>query len=222
MAALLEIEDLTLSYPDGERQRPVFQGLSLTLAPGEILAVTGPSGCGKSSLLNLVAGTLLPDSGVIRLHLSGQPAVDVARLRSAGRAELRRRHLGYVFQFFNLVPTLTVAENIRLPLMLSRRLNLLDAALARLDTLGLGDRHDAFPAQLSGGEQQRVAIARALSHQPVLVLADEPTGNLDADNAIKVADLLWSEVRAAGAGLLLATHSERLAARADRRLELGR
>ncbi len=218
---LLTIDGLHKAYQDGATSRVVIKDLQLQLAPGEILAVTGPSGCGKSSLLNMIAGTLAPDGGEISLHLR-QQTLRYSSLDETGLAGLRRLHLGYVFQFFNLIPTLSVAENLRLPLVLSGRLHLLDEALARLEPLGLADRAQAMPAQLSGGEQQRVAIARALAHQPLLVLADEPTGNLDADNADQVARLLWQEVARTGASLILATHSQRLAAQAHRVLELGR
>jgi putative ABC transport system ATP-binding protein len=143
-------------------------------------------------------------------------------LSKRDRAAYRRRNVGYVFQFFNLVPTLTVAENVRLPLVLSGREELLDEALARLTDLGLGDRANDFPSRLSGGEQQRVAIARALAHHPSLVLADEPTGNLDATQAEQVIELLWRHTRGLNAALLVATHSERVAGAADRRIWLAR
>jgi putative ABC transport system ATP-binding protein len=220
VAALLELGAVSKRYRDGDRDRWVLRDLDLAIERGISLAVTGPSGCGKTTLLNLLAALLLPDHGNIQFYGAAGP-IALEGLDARARAAYRRREVGYVFQFFNLVPTLTVAENLRLPLELAGARELLPDALARLDALGLGDRADAFPAQLSGGEQQRVAIARALAHRPRLVLADEPTGNLDSDNAARVADLLWRETRAVGATLVIATHSQRIARRADRLLELS-
>lgn len=199
----------------------MLDGTSFTARHGECIALWGPSGSGKSTLLNILAGLVRPDAGEVLIcpaHAHGEIAVQALSATQATR--FRRRCLGYVFQFFNLVPTLTVAENIRLPLALNGLENTWPEAKARLDRLGLGDRLDAFPGVLSGGERQRVAIARALAHRPSIVLADEPTGNLDAVNTETVAALLFEAVRAEGATLLLATHDASLAARADRRIDL--
>ena len=220
MSRILEMEGLSKTYADGRGRRRVLDGVSATVDAGEVLAVRGPSGSGKTTLLNLVAGLLEPEAGALRLTVGGDTFA-LHTLDEAGRTGVRRSHMGYVFQFFNLVPTLTVKENVLLPLELNRRGDLTDRALARLADLGLGDRPDAFPEELSGGERQRVAIARALAHEPVLVLADEPTGNLDADNAALVAELLWREVRRLDGGLIIATHDTDIAGRADRTMEIG-
>ncbi len=221
MSAAISLKGVSKGFLDGERYREVFADFDLAVAPGEIVAVCGPSGSGKSTLLNLVAGLLVVDGGLLDLRHGG---VDypLHRLDEAARGAVRRRLVGYVFQFFNLIPTLNVLENVRFPLALNDRDDLLPQARERLRTLGLADRVDAFPDQLSGGERQRVAIARALAHEPPIVLADEPTGNLDAGNSEQVADMLWSEVERLGCVLLVATHSEAIAERAHRVVELGR
>ncbi|HEY5679655.1 MAG TPA: ABC transporter ATP-binding protein [Pseudomonadales bacterium] len=220
MNPVLSVAGLAKRYVDGSAERVVLAEVSLEVGPGEILAVCGPSGSGKSTLLSIVAGLVLPDAGLIELT-TPEGTLRIDGLSDAARADVRRRQLGYVFQFFNLVPTLTVRENVLLPLELTGRGHLRAAALQRLADLGMDDRLDDFPENLSGGERQRTAIARALAHEPVLVLADEPTGNLDGGNANLVTDLLWREVRAQGAALLLATHNEAVAARADHVLRLG-
>ena len=220
MSWILELAGVSLSYADGRARRRVLAGVDLSLSAGEVVALRGPSGSGKTTLLNLAAGLVLPDAGSVRLNTAGGVRT-VSGEDEAGRAACRRDHMGYVFQFFNLVPTLTVRENVLLPLELAGREALAERALARLETLGLGDRGDDFPERLSGGERQRVAIARALAHEPALVLADEPTGNLDAANAANVAGLLWQEVRRLGGALLVATHDEAIAARAARVVDLS-
>lgn len=200
-------------YVEGERSRAVLNDLNADFLRGEFAAVTGPSGCGKSTLLNLISGIDRPDAG--RIEIDGQA---VTGLPERERTVFRRLHIGFIYQSFNLIPTLTVLENICLPLALNghRAPHARDQALAMLDEVGLADRTDSYPDVLSGGEQQRIAIARALVHKPRLILADEPTGNLDAGSAASVAALLNSLVRAAGATLILVTHSEQLAALADR------
>jgi putative ABC transport system ATP-binding protein len=220
MSTILRVREVSKTFVDGRHRRRVLEGVSFDLRAGEVIVLRGPSGSGKTTLLNLVAGLLEPDSGTLQLTVAdGEFALH--QQDEAQRTRVRRAHMGYVFQFFNLVPTLTVRENVLLPLELNRRLDLRARALQRLEGLGLGDRGHDFPDQLSGGERQRVAIARALAHEPRLVLADEPTGNLDAENADLVADLLWREVRAVRGALLLATHDADIAARADRVIELG-
>lgn len=219
MSCILEIEGLTKTFADGRGRRRVLADVDLSVHSGEVVALRGPSGSGKTTLLNLVAGLITADQGQLRLHVDGVVRT-LSSLDDAARTEVRRAHMGYVFQFFNLVPTLTVRENVLLPLELNRRPELRPRALERLAGLGLEDHGDAFPEELSGGERQRVAIARALAHEPLLVLADEPTGNLDADNAARVAELLWREVRALGGGLLIATHDASIAGRADRVMEM--
>ena len=177
------------------------------------MALLGPSGSGKSTLLNLVSGIDTPDAGSIEID-----GVRVTELGERDRTLFRRSHIGFVFQFFNLLPTLTVEENLLLPLELKGRLDAAARGRARelLDHVGLADRAATFPDRLSGGEQQRVALARALVHEPALILADEPTGNLDSATGEKMLDLLDRLVRDAGRTLLAVTHSRDLAAHADR------
>ena len=206
-------------FGDGSRYRPVIDHFSLEVAAGESVALCGPSGSGKSTLLNLMAGLLPVDAGTLALRHEGR-SHELSQLSEAERTALRRRAVGYVFQFFNLVPTLTVLENVALPLALNNLDGRLPEAQRRLESLGLGDRLDAYPETLSGGEQQRVAIARALAHEPAIVLADEPTGNLDTRHSAQVADALFNEARRLGSALVVATHSAAVARRADRIVEL--
>ena len=216
---MLQVDGIAFQRADGAQVRHILRDVSFRLEPGQVAAVLGPSGSGKTTLLNLIGGLLRPDAGAIRVVVSDgadrSREVAVHALSSAERLRYRRRHVGFVFQFLNLLPTLTVEENVLLPLELNGLRDRADEALGRLGPLGIADLARRFPDALSGGEQQRVAIARALAHAPAIVLADEPTGNLDADNAARVADCLWEQVRGARAGLVLATHNERLAERAD-------
>ncbi|MEM8765799.1 MAG: ABC transporter ATP-binding protein [Pseudomonadota bacterium] len=218
MSALLEVRSLSKHFLDGDELRPVLHGLDFEARAGEVIALMGPSGSGKSTLLNLLTGILRPDAGSIELKVDEGLALQ--HMDEAALRRLRRRHLGYVFQFFNLIPTLTVRENVLLPLELNGLEQLAQEAVERLVKLGLEGRLDDFPAHLSGGERQRTAIARALAHRPALILADEPTGNLDAANAEQVVDLLLAEVRALPCALIMATHSEAIGTRADRLLRL--
>jgi len=221
VSSVLSVRGLTRTYRDGEEVRTVLRDFNLEALPAQTVALTGPSGSGKSTLLNLLAGILTPDSGRITLRVDGETVV-YGDLTPHELTRLRRRRIGYVFQFFNLVPTLTVRENVLLPLELNRCEHLRDEAMARLESLDLLDRMDDFPAHLSGGERQRTAIARALAHRPGLVLADEPTGNLDRENAERVIELLVREVRALSSTLILATHNEAIAERADQLIRLSR
>jgi len=201
----------------GGRDRVVLDDLSVTLGAGEFVVLLGPSGSGKSTLLNLISGIDLPDAGTIQV--AGR---ELTRLSERDRTLFRRRHLGFVFQFFNLLPTLTVKENLLLPIELKGRVDAAADARARglLDRVGLLDRADAFPDRLSGGEQQRIALCRALVHQPDLILADEPTGNLDPETGATILDLLDDLVRGEGRTLLAVTHARDVAERADRVLRL--
>lgn len=210
---LVRLRGVSRSYPEGGRSRAVLDNLDAGFVYGEFAAVIGQSGCGKSTLLNLISGIDHPDAG--RIEIDGQ---DITRLSERERTVFRRSHIGFIYQSFNLIPTLTVLENACLPLALNghRPPQARSLALAMLTEVELSDRADSFPDVLSGGEQQRIAIARALVHKPRLILADEPTGNLDADSGARIAALLDGLVRAAGATLILVTHSEQLAALADR------
>lgn len=197
----------------------VLQGVDVEVAAGEWVSLLGPSGSGKSTLLNLISGIDLPDQGSIWIN-----GVKVSDLTEKERTLFRRKHIGFVFQFFNLLPTLTVAENLLLPLELAEGRGAAATGRQRVDALlervGLADRADTFPDRLSGGERQRIAVARALVHDPALVLADEPTGNLDQKTGEHVIGLMEELVRERGTTLVVVTHSERLASRGDRVLEL--
>jgi len=197
----------------------VFRGVSLTVAPGEFVAIVGESGVGKSTLLNCMAGLDAWDEGSITMN-----GADVGSMGDEQRALLRRRLIGFVFQAFHVLPHLDVAQNIALPLMLQGGAR--DPATRRrvqdmLDAVGLGGLGERLPQQLSGGQLQRVAIARALVHRPSLLLADEPTGNLDPTTATRVMDALIGQSREHGASLVLVTHSQAAAQRADRVLRLS-
>jgi putative ABC transport system ATP-binding protein len=209
----VELRQLSKSYREGEAERVVLRDVSLTIASGEIVVLVGRSGSGKSTLLNLIAGIDRPTAGSVAVN-----GTDLTALDEQARTRFRRRHIGFVFQFFNLIPLLTVEENLLLPLDLNGRADAAGVARARalLERVGLGGRGDSFPERLSGGEQQRVAIARALIHEPDIILADEPTGNLDADTAADVLGLLDALVREAGRTVLMATHSREVIGVADR------
>ena len=210
MNELLRVEGLAKRYGAAA----VFENVDFTLHPGEFAAIVGESGVGKSTLLNCLAGLDTWDTGRV-LHAG----TDLAALDEARRATWRRAHVGFVFQAFHVLPHLDVAQNVALPLMLLGRP---DAARVdqMLQAVGLAELGGRLPQQLSGGQLQRVAIARALVHRPALLLADEPTGNLDPGTAAQVMDLLIAQTREHGAGLVLVTHSEAAAARADRVLHL--
>jgi putative ABC transport system ATP-binding protein len=207
---MLKLQSLAKRYGD----TPVFEQVDLDVAPGEVVAILGESGVGKSTLLNCIAGLDVPSAGSVAL--SGSVVTTMAE---APQARWRRAHLGFVFQAFHVLPHLSVAQNVNLPLMLLGRRE--PARVAQmLEAVGLTGLADRAPRTLSGGQLQRVAIARALVHQPALVLADEPTGNLDHDTAERVIDLLAAQVRLQGSACVLVTHSSVAAQRADRVLRL--
>ncbi|MDX1513103.1 MAG: ABC transporter ATP-binding protein [Gammaproteobacteria bacterium] len=214
---LIQLVSLSKSYREGNSRRTVFHSLDAEFFAGDFVCITGRSGSGKSTLLNLISGIDLPDSGEIRLD--GQ---DIGALGDGERTLIRRRKIGFVFQFFNLIPTLTVAENLRLPLELNRESA--EGAEQKIEELvsrvGLSGREDSYPESLSGGEQQRVAIARALIHRPRIILADEPTGNLDQETGRDVLELMARMVREEGATMLMVSHSVEAARWADRLLRI--
>jgi putative ABC transport system ATP-binding protein len=213
MTTFLRFHDLTKSYYEGDVRRTVLQNAHAEFQSGEITAILGKSGSGKSTLLNLISGIDAPDSG--QIWVDGQ---DLTTLSERDRTLFRRTQIGFVFQFFNLIPTLTAGENISLPLELNRipRPQARKKAREVLDAVGLLDRWETFPEKLSGGEQQRVALARALMGGPSVLLADEPTGNLDFSTSETVFALIQETASRRGAATVLVTHSERLAQRCDR------
>ncbi len=218
MTTIVRIENLSKDYAEGEQTRAILRGATASFTEGEFVAIRGRSGSGKSTLLNLLAGIDSPTSGDIFIN-----DVCVTRLNSRDRTLFRRDNIGFVFQFFNLIPTLTVLENVLLPAELAgARLGngTTSRALELLGRVGLADRRTVFPDKLSGGEQQRVAIARALVQNPRLVLADEPTGNLDDATGKTVMALLSEMTHQAGKTLIMVTHSRKMAALADRVLTI--
>ncbi len=218
---LVQIDNLSRSYQEGGREHVVLRGASATFGRGQLVVLMGRSGSGKSTLLNLIAGIDLPSQGSVTID-----GVPLSRLGERQRTLFRRDHIGFVFQSFNLLPTLTVAENLLLPLELKGSVgrDAAAAAMAILDEVRLADRAASFPDRLSGGEQQRLAVARALIHNPLLVLADEPTGNLDLETGLEVLDLLDRFTRRAGKTMLMVTHSPEVVGIADRvlHIEAGR
>jgi len=212
-APVLAVSNASKSYGD----RPILRDVTFTMRAGERVALLGPSGSGKTTLLNCIGGVDRPDSGEVLVAGCRLHALD-----TNGLAEVRRKHLGMVFQFFHLLPTLTAAENVELPLQLldisTRERE--DRVELLLDRVGLTQRAKALPSELSGGEMQRVAIARAIVHKPALLLADEPTGNLDSQTGLAILNLLEEVVRETGAALLMVTHSEEAAARCQRILRM--
>jgi putative ABC transport system ATP-binding protein len=209
----IRLVDLSKAYQEGDRRRVVLQEASASFRQGEFVALLGRSGSGKSTLLNVISGIDRPDGGQVWVD-----SQELTAMNERDRTLFRRKHIGFVFQFFNLIPTLTVLENITLPV----ELNGASTKAARqqseplLDAVGLLDRASTYPDKLSGGEQQRIAIARALVHDPELVLADEPTGNLDENTGESVLGLLDRLTRQAGKNLIMVTHSAESAAWADR------
>ncbi len=212
---LVLFDDVSLSLASAAGPVAILRGISLAIEAGETVALLGPSGSGKSSLMMVLAGLERPSAG--RVVVAGH---DLGQLDENALARLRRRHIGIVFQAFHLLPTMTALENVAIPLELAGDRDAAAAAEAALARIGLGHRLRHYPGQLSGGEQQRVAIARALVAGPALLLADEPTGNLDGKTGGVVIDCLFEEHTRLGSALLLITHDERLAERCERQLQL--
>ena len=211
----IEFDNVHLSLGRGAARVHILKGVSLNIGKGEAIGLVGPSGSGKSTLLMAMAGLERPDSGEI--HVAG------ARIDRLGEDELARfrgQNIGIVFQSFHLIPTMTALENVAIPLELAGAADAFDRARAELEQVGLGQRLSHYPSQLSGGEQQRVALARALAPHPAILVADEPTGNLDETTGQSIVDLMFELKRARGATLVLVTHDSNLAARCDRTIRL--
>ena len=212
---MIELQDVAMSYSLEQSQLQVLDGACLSVAQGDTVAIVGPSGSGKTTMLVLLAGLEQPQSGEILID-----GVALGGLDADALADLRRDRLGIIFQSFHLVQSLTALGNVALPLQIAGQQNVRERALEMLDKVGLAERHNHYPAQLSGGEQQRVAIARALVHQPGLVLADEPTGNLDLATGAKVIELLFDLNADIGSTLVLVTHDDQVAGRCQRIVHL--
>jgi putative ABC transport system ATP-binding protein len=215
-APALTLRGIRLTLPSAAGPVEILRGVDLAVGAGERVTVLGPSGCGKSSLIAVAAGLERPTAGTVELL-----GADLLRLDEDARARLRRGRVSLVFQAFHLLPNMTAHENVAAPLEIAGQANAGEVASAWLDRVGLAGRSRHYPHQLSGGEQQRVALARALAVRPRLLFADEPTGNLDAANAAAVADLMFDLVAETRAAMVLVTHEESLAARADRRLRMA-
>ncbi len=216
---LVVIGGLSKSYRRGGQEVPVLRNITLDVFQGQFLALMGPSGSGKTTLLNLIAGIDTPDEGVLRIG-----GVDIATLSESELSVWRANNVGFIFQFYNLIPVLTAMENVQLPLLLTSlpRRKRREHALAALEVVGLLDRMDHYPTQLSGGQQQRVAIARALITDPLIIVADEPTGDLDKDSAEEVLDLMEEFNQAFGKTIIMVTHDPRAAQKAQKILTLDK
>lgn len=212
---ILSVNKLTKAYRSGDRDLPVLQDITFRIAEGTSCAIVGASGSGKTTLLGLCAGLDQPTDGTVTLDQIGLNYLDEDE-----RARVRSQHVGFIFQNFQLIPTLSALENVMVPLELRQARQARDHAADLLERVGLGDRLDHYPVQLSGGEQQRVAIARAFINRPRILFADEPTGNLDADTSDTIADLLFDLNRESGTTLVLVTHDMDLAHRTQRVIQL--
>ncbi len=213
--SVLRVEHLTKTYRSGERTLTVLQDVSLSVQEGSRCAIVGPSGSGKTTLLGLCAGLDRPTSGSVALN-----GVALNDLNEDELAQIRNQHVGFVFQTFQLIPTLTALENVMVPIELRGESGVRRQAIELLNQVGLGNRLDRYPAQLSGGEQQRVSLARAFINQPKILFADEPTGNLDGETAEKISDLLFELNESTGTTLVLVTHNVELAQRTQRIISL--
>ena len=212
---MIRIRDLVMRLPSGGRALTILDGITLDVGAGEVCAITGPSGSGKSTLLGLIAGLDRPSAGSIAVA-----GVEITGLDEDALAKFRRATVGYVFQSYHLIPTMTAVENVAVPLEIAGESDALARARTLLGDVGLADRGHHYPVQLSGGEQQRVALARAVALGPGLLLADEPTGNLDSATGSQIIELLLALNRRRGSTLVLVTHDDALAGRADRVVKL--
>lgn len=210
---IVELQNLTKSYTEGKHSRTILENINVSFEAGEFILLLGQSGSGKSTLLNLISGIDSPDSGEVLVN-----NIAINRLGERQRTLFRRQHIGFIFQFFNLIPTLTVFENITLPLQLNGGVNKAREQEIRnlVERVGLSHRQEAFPDRLSGGEQQRVAILRAITHNPTLLLADEPTGNLDEETGHNIMELLLELTRQVNKTLIMATHNPEIVPLADK------
>lgn len=208
---MLELKNLNKSYLEGNVKHSVLNDLNLQVANGEIIILFGKSGSGKSTLLNVISGIDVPDNGSVLID-----GTDITTLSEKERTLVRRNKVGFIFQFFNLIPTLTVKENLLLPLELTGTNNTEDRINCILTEVGLANRANTYPDKLSGGEQQRIAIARALIHNPDIILADEPTGNLDYETGLQIVDLLDRVVKKKGKTMIMVTHSKDVIGLADK------
>lgn len=215
MAKILKIEKLNKSYQSGSKKVKVLEDISFEVEKGQTFAIVGPSGSGKTTLLGLCAGLDYSDSGKVSID-----GIDLSQLNEDERAALRNDKIGFVFQNFQLIPTLTALENVAVPIELKNGKNAVARSRELLEKVGLGDRFDHYPSQLSGGEQQRVALARAFSNEPELLFADEPTGNLDSETGSKVIELLLELNRISNTTLVIVTHDMELAKKTDHILQL--
>ena len=208
---MVELNKVSKNYIEGKTEHIVLKQLNLSIAKGEIDVLLGKSGSGKSTLLNIISGIDLPDDGNVTID-----GKDITKLSEKERTLVRRNKIGFIFQFFNLIPTLTVKENLLLPLELTGINQREEKVNALLTEVGLADRANTYPDKLSGGEQQRISIARALIHNPDIILADEPTGNLDYETGLQIVDLLDRVVKKKGKTMLMVTHSKDVIGLADR------
>lgn len=208
---MIEASDIIKTFAVGSREIPVLRGVSLTVTPGEFIVIKGTSGSGKTTLLSVLSGLDRPDAGVVKIQ-----GMDITGLSEDALAPIRNKTIGFVFQSFHLVPSLTAVENVMFPAELQNGRNAQREAQDLLRQVGMTDRTDSFPHQLSGGEQQRIAICRALINRPPLIFADEPTGNLDSGNGNAILDLLTDFQKKRGTTLVLVTHNADIAKRADR------
>lgn len=208
---MLELKNVNKSYLEGKTEHSVLRKLDLNVSTGEIIILLGKSGSGKSTLLNIIGGIDIPDSGTVLID-----GADITKLSEKERTLVRRNKIGFIFQFFNLISTLNVKENLLLPLELTNAKNTEERICSILSEVGLANRANTYPDKLSGGEQQRIAIARALIHNPDIILADEPTGNLDYETGLQIVDLLDRVVKKKGKTMIMVTHSKDVVGLADK------